>query len=370
MKEWNFKINKGVAVPVFLLGLGVMTCVLPDQDISRTERRRLKAVPSLSAEAVLDGSYMKDMENYLLDQFAGREWFRGLRAEFMDSVMQMGDVEGYFKVDDAVYKLEYELNEKNVRRAALNFAEISEAYFSEADIYYAVIPDKNYFLQEDYGYPVLPYREVDAIMEEYFKGGNVIDLYGTLSLDDYYRTDLHWRQECIIPASRELLMQMGAVGTEPEADYRTEIATAGFYGAYAGASAFYTGPDTLSFLTNDVIEGAMVYDFETNAQTGIYAWDKLGQTDDYDFFLGGARALLTVENGGEVHNGKKLILFRDSFGSSIAPLLLAGYETITLVDLRYVSAEYAWQFIGDTQYDDVLFLYSASMLNHSDSMRF
>lgn len=370
MKGWHFKINKGIAVPVFLLGLGVMTCILPDQDISPTERRRLKAVPSFSMEAIVDGSYMKDMENYLLDQFAGREWFRGLRAEFTDSVMHMGDLDGYFKLDDAVYKLEYELNEKNVQRAAQNFAEISETYFSEADIYYAVIPDKNYYLQEDYGYPVLPYREMDAIMKKYFKEGNVIDLYGTLSLDDYYRTDLHWRQECIIPVSQKLLTQMGAAGTEPAADYRIETATAGFYGAYAGASAFHTEPDTLSCLTNDVIEDAVVYDFETNAQTGIYAWDKLGQTDDYDFFLGGARALLTIENGREIHNGKKLILFRDSFGSSIAPMLLAGYETITLVDLRYVTAEYAWQLLGDTQYNDVLFLYSATMLNHSDSMRF
>ena len=52
------------------------------------------------------------------------------------------------------------------------------------------------------------------------------------------------------------------------------------------------------------------------------------------------------------------------------PLLAEYYEEVTLVDLRYVSASYALELLGDTEYQDVLFLYSAPILNHGDSLRF
>ena len=38
--------------------------------------------------------------------------------------------------------------------------------------------------------------------------------------------------------------------------------------------------------------------------------------------------------------------------------------------VRYVSASYALELLGDTEYQDVLFLYSAPILNHGDSLRF
>ena len=90
--------------------------------------------------------------------------------------------------------------------------------------------------------------------------------------------------------------------------------------------------------------------------------------DPYDYYLGGARALLSIHNP-EKENGKKLLLFRDSFGSSLAPLLLEGYEEIMLVDLRYVSMEYFTKLIDVSSYDDVLFLYSQRVLRHSDSFK-
>ena len=123
------------------------------------------------------------------------------------------------------------------------------------------------------------------------------------------------------------------------------------------------------YRTDPSVERMQVYDYERKQYVSVYAPEKIGGMDDYDFYLWGARALLTIQNP-ECHNGKKLLLFRDSFGSSIAPLLAEYYEEVTLVDLRYVSASYALELLGDTEYQDVLFLYSAPILNHGDSLRF
>ena len=148
-----------------------------------------------------------------------------------------------------------------------------------------------------------------------------------------------------------------------------QIATEDFVGAYGAASAWKTTPDTIFYRTDLSIERMQVYDYERKQNVSVYAPEKIGGMDDYDFYLWGARALLTIQNP-ECHNGKKLLLFRDSFGSSIAPLLAEYYEEVTLVDLRYVSASHALELLGDTEYQDVLFLYSAPILNHGDSLRF
>ena len=70
----------------------------------------------------------------------------------------------------------------------------------------------------------------------------------------------------------------------------------------------------------------------------------------------------------EYKTEKELILFRDSFGSSIAPLLVEGYSKITIVDIRYVQSEYLGNFIKFED-QDVLFLYSTMLLNNSLALR-
>ena len=84
-------------------------------------------------------------------------------------------------------------------------------------------------------------------------------------------------------------------------------------------------------------------------------------------FLSGSRSLLTIENPkGEA--GKELIVFRDSFGSSIIPLLVQEYETVTVVDIRYIQIDVLEKFI-EFHGQDVLLLYSTLVLNNSETIK-
>ena len=94
--------------------------------------------------------------------------------------------------------------------------------------------------------------------------------------------------------------------------------------------------------------------------------DKAAGKDPYELFLSGALPLVTVENP-NAENDRELVLFRDSFGSSIAPLLAEGYAKITLVDTRYLRADQLDKFI-DFHGQDVLFLYSTLLLNSSSTL--
>ena len=64
----------------------------------------------------------------------------------------------------------------------------------------------------------------------------------------------------------------------------------------------------------------------------------------------------------------RLIIFRDSFASSITPLMIEAYSEIVLVDLRYISSDMIGEYV-DFENVDVLFMYSTSMLNNSFAMK-
>ena len=139
-----------------------------------------------------------------------------------------------------------------------------------------------------------------------------------------------------------------------------------FHGVYYGQSAMPLPGEEIVYLTNSVLDGCIATDHESGTVGGLYDMDKAAGKDPYELFLSGALPLVTVENP-NAENDRELVLFRDSFGSSIAPLLAEGYAKITLVDTRYLRADQLDKFI-DFHGQDVLFLYSTLLLNSSSTL--
>lgn len=368
----NRKIKQNIGILFLLILLTGMIggILLPDQMLSYTERRKLSQFPELSIESILDTDFSSTLETYLLEQFPGRDLFRTIKAEFDTWFLRKLDSNGYVKIENQLFEIRTSNDESQVVAAAELFEKIVGTYFADAQVYYSVIPDKNMFVNS---LPQFNYYNVDLILADTFTSGTSIQVFDTLKLEGYYDTDLHARQECLIPLANALLVGMGVDSEILDLDdYQQVLATDEFYGGYSANSAYLADPDELYYLENDLLQNTVVYDYETDTTGPVYTLDKLDGMDYYDIFLGGARALLTLENP-EVENGKKLIIFRDSFGSSISPLLLGAYEEITLVDLRYVSADYAMRLLNvdeqDGVYDDVLFLYQVQVLHNSSSMK-
>ena len=78
-------------------------------------------------------------------------------------------------------------------------------------------------------------------------------------------------------------------------------------------------------------------------------------------------SLLTIENP-NADTDRELVIFRDSFGSSLAPLLVPGYAKVTLADIRYLLSSQMGKYLTFTD-QDVLFLYSAPVLNNSETLK-
>lgn len=352
-----------VTMAVVVFGGFILCLTHKSEDISLSERRKLAQFPEFSWEELVDGDWITDFEDYTLDQFPFRDAMRSVKAYVQKNLFLQKDNNDVYVVDGNVSKLDYPLNENSVVKAADKFDSLYEKYMADSDVklYMSVIPDKNYFMAEQNGYLSIDYDRMIRVLQEN-TDITYIDIIPYLELGDYYRTDSHWSQEKLLDVAEVLAEGMG-VADRLSGEYETKELSP-FYGVYYGQSALSLEPDTIYYLTNEVIENCTTYNAENGETTSVYDEAKFANMDPYDVFLSGATPLLTITNpAGE--KGKELIVFRDSFGSSITPLLIEAYETITLVDIRYMRSELLPQFIEFTD-QDVLFLYSTMILNSSN----
>lgn len=82
----------------------------------------------------------------------------------------------------------------------------------------------------------------------------------------------------------------------------------------------------------------------------------------------GPKALLRIENPA-ANNDRTLVVFRDSFGSSLVPLLAGGYRTVYVVDIRYMATDALARVTEFPERADVLLLYSVAVLQNSITLK-
>lgn len=343
---------------VFILVLMfVLNILAEDKQISDSERRKLAQFPEITISRLANGDVTDKLEKYTTDQFVGRDFFRSIKSFFNFNIYMQKDNNNLFEQDGAIYKMEYPLNEVNVAKSADRINNVYEKYLKGMNVYYAIIPDKNYYL-ENGDYLKLDYNNLKQIMSNKLENFSYIDIWNNLKLDDYYKTDLHWKQESLQNVVNKIQdnMNLERINNKYVITNRGE-----FKGAYYGQLALNIEPDKLYTLTNETIENCTTYNFETKRTGKIY--EETTSSDRYDIYLSGATPLISVENQ-NAKTDKELLLFRDSFGSSMAPLLLENYSKITLIDLRYISSSLLQNHIK-FENQDVLFLYSTLILNQN-----
>ena len=340
--------------------LALWAWFIPSEQISEAERRPLAQKPAFSEK------FQTEFESYSLDQFPMRDGFRTLKSLFHTGVLGQKDNNGIYLTDGTAVRQEYPLNRESVNHAIGRFQRIFDKYLAESRCYYAIVPDKGYYLGKDSGHLTMDYDALCAQMAAGLPWAEEIDLRPTLTRQDYYRTDTHWRQENLLPAAAALCEGLGVAPPRAE-DFAATSLERPFYGVYYGQAALPMEPDALCLMESDLLSQCTVYDYETGKTGSIYDMTKLDSRDLYDVYLSGAKALLTIENP-NAGTDRELIVFRDSFGSSIVPLLMEDYAKVTLVDIRYIQPDLLGQFL-DFHGQDVLFLYSTLVLNNSAALK-
>ena len=351
---------------VLFLGFSVICWVKPADEYSSSERRKLSQFPKLTWDTIADGKFMTEFEEYTLDQFPLRDGFRNLKAWVSQNLLRKADNNDIYVADGYAVKMEYPLKEESIKNAGMRFRKLYEKYLKDSggNIYLSLIPDKNYFLAESSHHLSMDYEKFFSMMREEMPYAQYIDITQLLNEQDYYKTDVHWRQENIVDAAEKIA---GEMGITLSGEYEVKTLEEDFYGVYFGQSALNLPGESLSYLTNDQIEQCEVFNYENNEKTGVYDLKKAEGDDLYEIFLSGPVSLLKIENPNATTENE-LIVLRDSFGSSLVPLLAEGYRSVTLIDIRYMQSDFLSNFVDFTG-KDVLFLYSSIVLNNSETFK-
>ena len=269
--------------------------------------------------------------------------------------------QGYAVTTEAGY------DQKSLDYAALKFQQLYDSYLTGNDghIYLSVVPDKGSFTAPPEGYTPASAQETADTLLAQLDFVQYVDIAPGLTLEDYYRTDPHWRQECLITTAQTLAQ---AMDVPLAGDFQENAIDVPFYGAYAEKAGEPLMADTLRYLTGEVLDACTVYDYETDAQETLYDLSAVETDTPYDLYLQGSRSLLRIDSPLSATD-RTLVVFRDSFGSSLIPLLAESYRTIYAVDIRYLSSQMVGRFLSFDGSEDVLFLYSTLVLQNSRTMK-
>ncbi len=359
----NDKIKDIVVTIIFLftiIALFLINIIKEDTDISVAERRKLATMPELTTKSLFDGTYFKKFDSYVTDQFVERDAFRKIKIDI--ELSTKGEYNNLYLYDDYIIEEIFPLNSNSINNLTNKINYIKDTYLNNnSNIYYTIIPDKNYFVNN--GNLKLDYNKLQDMMKNNLSNINYINIFDKLTLDNYYKTDTHWKEEDLFNVANTIANQMNFDITNN--NVVNTITT--FNGSYAGRLSVTKDIDTIKTISNTSTLNSSVYNYETKKYTDIYDYTKINSLDKYDIYLSGAVPIIDIINN-NTSSDKELIVFRDSYGSSLIPLLIEGYKKITVIDIRYISSKILNKYI-DFNDQDVLFMYSILTINNSFSIR-
>ncbi len=354
---------------VLVLSISLFMIFGKKKEYSDSERRLLAQKPVASSESIISTEFMKDFETYLADHIPFREQFRGVKSFCKLNLLMQPDVNKLYVKNGYIGKVEYPLNMEMLDHAGDKFSYLYENYMMDKDmnIYFSIVPDKHYFLSEDKSRVSMDYGKLVETMKSKTEYMEYIDIFPLLGIEDYYKTDTHWKQENIYDVAEHIASEM-KVELPNTQNVKNKLDNP-FYGVYYGQLALPMNPDTIYYITNDVLDKCIVTSYDTGkpVEKSVYDMKKAYSKDPYEMFLSGNQAIIKIENP-NADTERELIVFRDSFASSLVPYLVGAYSEVTLVDIRYVQSSVLESFVEFNK-QDVLFLYSTLVLNDSLSLK-
>jgi len=382
------KARKILTLCVFAVILGggfVVRLILKPPARIDSENRPANSLPEVNISNIASGRLMDKFEDWASDSFPMRETLRTVRADTVFHIFMQSDKSGLFFGDTGADKI-IPIDESAYIKSAKHINSAYDMLFHDMNSYFTVVPDKSMYCGHyTPGYD--PNKSAEILKRELNSEIQFFDISGVLNADMFYKTDLHWDQLALEPLLERLGEEIsGGKWTPPD---NVQYFSAGlFTGAYSGQLALRTAPDEVKTVSLPAEITAAYYVQTADGEWGfingpIYDY---GYDDGYDyrrlygvsgthgflsseqyslFLCGSPQPLIVLNNAANSGSGKNLYIVRDSFASSLAPLiaLTSDYETVTLIDFRGITTGQLRLAIELVPGSDVLFLLSSQILN-------
>ena len=346
---------------VTVLVFNIVSLLTPDRSYSEQENRKLASAPRLSWAGLTEGTWFSDVESYVADQFAARDFWIALQlrfARFMGAKESNGVL---LCKDDYLMEAPAEPDQEALERnlAAVNaFA----ATHSDVNVVMSVVPNAASVLAEKLpkNVPVRDQLQDIRGIADSLQGVTFVDVTETLaahkSEDIYYRTDHHWTTLGASYAFADLAPALGLNASGMQ--YTVYPVSTTFEGTLASRSGCHAVRDTVElWVPQTDIEYYVTYEDSAETTCSLYDPEALNQKDHYTVFFGGNHPRVDVTTTAET--GKCLLIFKDSYANCLVQFLTPYYENIVIIDPRYYYGDIG-TLMKREGVTDVLFLYNAN----------
>ncbi|MGN0602595.1 MAG: DHHW family protein [Oscillospiraceae bacterium] len=265
------------------------------------------------------------------------------------------------------------------KKQGARYADIINQYkaaLGDVNVYNMVVPTSvEFYLPKKYSkYSSSEKDAIDYIYSCLSPDVITVDAYSKLAehTDEYIylRTDHHWAPLGAYYAYTAFAETLG-MDYHPIEDY-TEKVKEGFVGSLYG----YTNDITLAnapeqfhyFLPPDVTYSVQTYYYDTLASKGSGALfhEYVEGANCYGMFLGADAIHTKVTTS--INNGRKIVVFKESYGNAFVPFLVNNFEEIYVIDIRYFGTN-AVDYIKKIGATDVLFINNCFAANTSSLIK-
>lgn len=262
-----------------------------------------------------------------------------------------------------------------------------EALGDSVDVYSMVIPTavEFYSPKELDAYSASQLDNINWVIENLSDDVKAVDVYTPLSQHTseyiYTRTDHHWAALGAYYAAQKFA-EVAGVPFMDISEYEQKIVR-----NYVGSMYTYSDydpnvknnpEDFIYYVPNNVDYTATYYEYilgEDGSITGMaepddgsYFWKYSdGSGLAYCTYMGGDSKIVHIKT--DTANGRKLAIFKDSYGNAIPPYLFGSFEEIIVIDMRYFTYN-AVDYLTENGITDVLFANNAFHAATASTVRY
>jgi len=335
----NALLTVGMISAIILIFM-VADLVSGNRIFSEAENRVLASKPDFSKDELFFGSYTEDYEEYVTDQFVGRDKWITIKTQ-TDILLQKKDINGVYLGKEG-YLIEkhspdaYSDELETERIVALN--KLLERW----DAKVMLVPTADNILSDklpDYAIYYDQKTFLDKVRNEIGEE-NYIDVYGVLQEhkdeEIYYRTDHHWTSLGAYYGYKAWVDAMDRFFYPYKAEKMITVSE-DFLGTLHSRINIAVKPDSIKrFLETELRPLTVTYDFAETANT-LYEESYLDTKNKYGYFLNDNHAFVEIHT--PYNKGKSIFIIKDSYANTMIPLLTRYYENIYVLDLRYYNGK-------------------------------
>lgn len=263
-------------------------------------------------------------------------------------------------------------NKKQGKRYAETISAYKRALGDSVNVYNLVVPTSvEFYLPKRYSkFSNSEKEQIDFIYGELTDGVIPVDAYSVLAehKDEYiyFRTDHHWSD---LGAYYAYTAFCDAIGqTPPPLDsYTVKTKEEPYVGSLFGYTTDITlknNPDTFTYyMTKSDFRGeSFYYDTLASAGANMIYHEYASGSGMYSMFLGSDSMHIKITTS--AGTGRKIVMFKESYGNAFAPFLIDSFDEIYIIDIRYFGRN-AVDYIKQVGATDVLFINNIFAANTS-----